>query len=92
MEIAVEQANQRFVAAKREYENQPALTDASLRQARLSLEQAQRDLDLLKSTTHPQQRVQVEADLRRTKAAAETDRANYERLRGLLEKGYVAQR
>jgi len=92
LEIAVEQANQRFVAAKREYENQPALTDASLRQARLSLEQAQRDLDLLKSTTHPQQRVQVEADLRRTKAAAETDRANYERLRGLLEKGYVAQR
>lgn len=92
LEIAVEQANQRYIAAKREFENQPALTDASLRQARLSLEQAQRDLDLLKNTTHPQQRVQVEADLRRTKAAAETDRANYERLRGLLQKGYVAQR
>jgi HlyD family secretion protein len=92
LEIAVEQANQRYIAAKREFENQPALTDAALRQARLSLEQAQRDLDLLRNTTHPQQREQVEADLRRTKAAAETDRANYERLRGLLERGYVAQR
>lgn len=92
LEIALEQANQRYIAAKREYENQPALTDASLRQARLALEQAQRDLDLLRNTTHPQQRVQVEADLRRTKASAETDRANYERLRGLLEKGYVSQR
>ncbi len=92
LEIAVEQANQRYIAAKREYDNQPALTDASLRQARLALEQAQRDLDLLRGTTHPQQRVQVEADLRRTKAAAETDRVNHERLRGLLEKGYVSQR
>lgn len=92
LEIAVEQANHRYIAAKREYDNQPALTDASLRQARLALEQAQRDLDLLRGTTHPQQRVQIEADLRRTKAAAETDRVNYERLRGLLEKGYVAQR
>lgn len=92
LEIAVEQATQRYIQAKREFENQPALTDASLRQARLALEQAQRDLALLRDTTHPQQRVQVEADLRRTKAAAETDRTNYERLRGLLEKGYVAQR
>ncbi|GIV03037.1 MAG: hypothetical protein KatS3mg015_1867 [Fimbriimonadales bacterium] len=92
METALQQAEARYIQAKREYENQPALTDASLRQAKINLEQAQRDLELLKNTTHPQQRVQAEADLQRTKAAAETDKANYERLVGLLQKGYVAQR
>ncbi len=92
METALQQAEARYIQAKREYENQPALTDASLRQAKINLEQAQRDLALLKNTTHPQQRVQAEADLQRTKAAAETDKANYERLVGLLQKGYVAQR
>jgi HlyD family secretion protein len=92
LETALQQAEARFIQAKREFENQPALTDANLRQARINLEQAQRDLDLLKYTTHPQQRVQAEADLRRTKAAADTDKANYERLVGLLAKGYVAQR
>lgn len=89
---ALDQAQANYEQAKREWEAQPELSRAAIEQAKAANENAKSRLELLKSTTHPQERVQSETELNRAKAALEADERNLERLNNLLEKGYVSQR
>jgi HlyD family secretion protein len=88
---ALEQAQANYEQAKREWEAQPELSRTAIEQAKAAHENAKSRLELLKLTTHPQERVQSETELNRAKAALEADERNLERL-NILEKGYVSQR
>ncbi len=88
---ALIQAEQRYITALREWQNQPALSRASVEQARISLDNAIRTRDLLVNTTHPQERVRLETTANQAKAIFERDKRELERQRNLLEKGWVSQ-
>ncbi len=86
------EAEGRYNLALRDWQNQPELTRTSLEQSRLAYESAQRARDLLAQVTHPQELVLVDATHSQAQAQFDRDRANVDRLTGLLEKGYVSQR
>ncbi|HWP31799.1 MAG TPA: efflux RND transporter periplasmic adaptor subunit [Fimbriimonadales bacterium] len=85
-------AEARYLQAKRAMETQPALSQNSIQQARAAYEQAKQALELLISTTHPRERVNAEAEVRKAKATFENDKRNYERQVSLYQKGYVSER
>jgi HlyD family secretion protein len=89
---ALRQAQARYRRAKTEWETQPRLSEAMTEQARRRYETALRNRDLLVKVTHPQERVRLETERERAKAAYESDRYEYDRLKTLYEKGFVAKK
>lgn len=92
VKTALEQAEARYIRAKRALDTQPELTRAAIAQAQSNYENAVRAHDLLLGTTQPQERIRLQTEVERAAASYENDKRNYERLVGLLEKGYVSKR
>lgn len=88
---ALIQAEQRYITALRDWQNQPALTRASVEQARIAFDNAVRARDLLVNTTQPQERVRLETTATQSKIAWENDKREFERQKNLLAKGWVSQ-
>lgn len=88
---ALIQAEQRYITALRDWQNQPALTRASVEQARIAFDNAVRARDLLVNTTQPQESVRLETTATQSKIAWENDKRELERQKNLLAKGWVSQ-
>jgi HlyD family secretion protein len=89
--LQLQQAQVRYEQALREAETQPALTQATLKNAENALKSAQENLRLLREVKHPQERVELANALRDAETRLQEARRNYERLQALLEKGYVSR-
>ncbi|KAA0228522.1 efflux RND transporter periplasmic adaptor subunit [Fimbriimonadia bacterium ATM] len=92
VKTALDQAEARYIRAKRALDTQPELTRAAIAQAQSNYENAVRAHDLLLGTTQPQERIRLQTEVERATVSYENDKRNYERLVGLLEKGYVPKR
>lgn len=90
-EAALESARLRLRTLEDRARVQPTLTSANIQQAQANHDQAVQALDQLKNVTIPQTRAQVETEYERARVAVEVARADFERQRNLLEKGYISQ-
>jgi len=97
-QLALQQAEANLLAAKARLQQaeerakvQPALTEAQLQAARTNLETARKALEQLEQVIIPQERAQAQANYEAARKALETAQRNYDRLRELLQKGYVSQ-
>ncbi|MER3558631.1 MAG: hypothetical protein C4336_03575, partial [Armatimonadota bacterium] len=91
IELALQQAeanlapvSARLKQAQERARTQPIITEAQLQSARTNIEQ-------LEKVTIPQEQAQAEANYNSARQQVEIAQRNYERLRSLLQKGYVAQ-
>lgn len=96
--LALQQAEANLRAAKARLQQaeerakaQPTLTEAQLQAARTTLETARKALEQLEQVTIPQERAQAQANYEAARKALEAAQRNYDRLRELLQKGYVSQ-
>ncbi|GIV01718.1 MAG: hypothetical protein KatS3mg015_0548 [Fimbriimonadales bacterium] len=90
-ETALESAKLRLKTLEDRARIQPTVTSAAVQQAQANYDQAVQALEQLKNVTIPQTRAQVETEYERTRVAVEVARADLERQRSLLEKGYISQ-
>jgi HlyD family secretion protein len=97
-QLALKQAEANLQAAKARLQQaeerakaQPTLTEAQLQAARTNLETARKSLEQLEQVTIPQERAQAQANYDAARKSLETAQRNYDRLRELLQKGYVSQ-
>ena len=75
-----------------ELKNQPALTQATIGSATNSLAAQQRGLDQLVKVTQPNTVTQVQNTLQDAKNNLQNSQYEYDRRKGLLEKGYVSEK
>jgi len=90
-EAALESARLRLKTLEDRARIQPTLTTANIQQAQANYDQATQALDQLRSVTIPQTRAQVETEYERARVAVEAARADFERQKNLLEKGYISR-
>jgi HlyD family secretion protein len=90
-EAALKSAELRLANLEARASAQPALTKASIDQAKANYEVAVRAMQTFNDVTEPQTRAQVRGELDRAKADLDAAAANYTRQQELLEKGYVAK-
>ena len=90
-EQALETAKARLRQAEARAEAQPALTEAAIKQAQAALRAEKESLNRLKEATHPQERATAKAAMDSAKVSVDNDAKTLQRLRGLYEKGFVAQ-
>ena len=69
---------------------QPSLTASAIAQAQAGYDVSTKDLDLIRQVTIPETRAQVKGDLDSAKAQLDAARANRDRNKNLLAKGYVS--
>lgn len=91
-QASYEQAKQRVIQLEAESTAQPSLTKASIAQAQASYNGAVQDRDRLKNSTHPNQRVSMEAAQRQAKANYDLAVSELNRQKELFSKGYTAGR
>jgi len=89
--LQLRQAELRVEQLQRELEAQPILTHAAIRAAETAYQNAQENLRLLEQVKHPQERLEAENAVRDAEARLQEAQRHYERVRALLEKGYVAR-
>jgi HlyD family secretion protein len=89
--LQLRQAELRVEQLQRELEAQPLLTRAAIRTAETAYQNAQENLRLLEQVKHPQERLEAENAVRDAEARLQEAQRHYERVRALLEKGYVAR-
>jgi HlyD family secretion protein len=89
--LQLRQAELRVEQLQRELEVQPLLTRAAIRTAETAYQNAQENLRLLEQVKHPQERLEAENAVRDAEARLQEAQRHYERVRALLEKGYVAR-
>lgn len=90
-EASLTASKARLEQAKQRAQTQPKVSDAQLESAKASLETATKNLEQLQKVTLPQTRAQVKANYDAAKTQLDVAQRNYERLKSLLEKGYVSQ-
>lgn len=90
-EAALQSARLRLKTLEDRARVQPTLTAANVQQAQANYDQTVQALDQLRNVTIPQTRAQVETEYERSRVAVEAARADFERQKGLLEKGYISQ-
>lgn len=88
----VRQAESRLAQVKSELEIQPGLTKNSIEQAAAALESAKEDLNLLRTSTIPLAISEADARLKQAQANALEAEANFDRMKRLLTKDFVAKR
>lgn len=89
--LQVRQAELRVEQLERELKAQPVITQAAIRAAETAYQNAQQNLHLIQQVKQPQERVEVENAVRDAEARLQEAQRNYERVRTLLEKGYVSR-
>lgn len=89
--LQVRQAELRVEQLERELKAQPVITQAAIRAAETAYQNAQQNLHLIQQVKQPQERVEVENAVRDAEARLQEAQHNYERVRTLLEKGYVSR-
>jgi HlyD family secretion protein len=89
--LQLRQAELRVEQLQRELEVQPTQTRAAIRAAETAYQNAQENLRLLEQVKHPQERLDAENAVRDAEARLQEAQRHYERVRTLLEKGYVAR-
>lgn len=90
-EEAVASAEARLRSAEAQARTQPDIVASDVQQAEANLESARKTLELLRSTTHPQQIVQARVSVDEALAAHAQAKRNLERQRSLLAKGFASQ-
>ncbi|HEV2471349.1 MAG TPA: efflux RND transporter periplasmic adaptor subunit [Chthonomonadales bacterium] len=90
-EAAEHSAQARYESAVTMAQAQPALTKASIANARATLAAEQQKLEQMKTASHPQELAASEAALNQAKANLKDAEYQYHRNQQLLAKGYVAQ-
>jgi HlyD family secretion protein len=88
---AVKSAEARLRSARRERETQPTIVSSDVEQAQASLDGAQKNLDLLSGSTHPQAIVQADTSLAEAQSAETASERNVARQRSLLQRGFASQ-
>ncbi|GBC93449.1 Macrolide export protein MacA [bacterium HR15] len=89
--LQLRQAELRVEQLERELQAQPIMTQAAIRAAETAYQNAQENLRLLQQVKHPQERVDAENAVRDAEARLQEAQRHYERVRTLLEKGYVSR-
>lgn len=89
--LQVRQAELRVQQLERELRAQPTITQAAIRAAETAYRNAQENLRLLQQVKHPQERVDAENGVRDAEARLQEAQRNYDRVRALLDKGYVSR-
>ncbi len=97
-QLALQQAEANLRAAKARLQQaeerakaQPVITEAQLQAARTALETARKALEQLEQVTIPQERAEAQANYNAARQALEAAQRNHNRLKELLQKGYVSQ-
>ncbi|MES1227642.1 MAG: efflux RND transporter periplasmic adaptor subunit [Armatimonadota bacterium] len=88
----IERMKSRLKQLEMELKNQPALTRASIGSATNSVAAQQRALDQLVKVTQPNTATQVQNALADAKNNLQNSQYEYDRRKGLLEKGYVSEK
>jgi multidrug efflux pump subunit AcrA (membrane-fusion protein) len=88
---AVKAAEARLRSAQKERDTQPEIVVSDIRQAEATLDSAQKSLDLLRNSTHPQALVQAQTGLAEAQASADAAERNLARQRSLLQRGFASQ-
>ncbi len=88
---ALESARAKLIQAQEEANAQPALTAASIKQAKNSYAAALSNYKQTKTALVPQKRSSVKASYDQAKASFETSEKNYNRQKALFEKGYISK-
>lgn len=91
-QAALVQAEKRLEQLRVELEAQPTLSAASVRQAEAALSAAKQERERLVSTVHPNRRTASRQAVDEAQASFDTARREYDRLRDLESKGFVAGR
>lgn len=91
VEQAVRTAEARLRVAEEQATTQPRLTGSAVAQAEASLKASRDNLEMIRSSTHPQAVTAVESGHEEAKAAEENARRNLDRQQKLLERGFVSQ-
>lgn len=89
---ALRQTEIRVEQIRTELQAQPRITSSAIRVAQASLETARKEVERLRTTAHPNQRVATETALREAEANYENAKSEYERQRALREQGFVASK
>lgn len=89
---AVTQAEKRLAQLREELRAQPTLTQSAIRQAQAALASARQSRDLLVMTTHPNRRTSLVQAVDEAAASQRNAQREFDRLRDLEAKGYVAGR
>ncbi|HRK21895.1 MAG TPA: HlyD family efflux transporter periplasmic adaptor subunit, partial [Fimbriimonadaceae bacterium] len=89
---AVVQAEKRLAQLREEVRAQPTLTQTAIRQAQAVLSSAQKDRERLATSTHPNRRTVLEQAVDEARASQSNAQREYDRVRDLESKGYVAGR
>ncbi len=91
-QAALVQAEKRLEQLRVELGAQPTLSRAAVRQAEAALASARQERERLMSSSHPNRRTAMNQTVDEDRASFETARREYDRLRDLESKGYVAGR
>jgi len=89
-EAALKSAKLRLQTLEARAGAQPTLTAAAIKQAQTNYDIAVRNRDQLIAITIPQTRASVQGEYNRSQADLDAAKANYDRKKMLLDKGYVA--
>jgi HlyD family secretion protein len=89
-EAALKSAKLRLQTLEARANAQPTLTAAAIKQAQANYDIAVRNRDQLIAITIPQTRATVQGEYNRSQADLDAVKANYDRKKMLLDKGYVA--
>ncbi|MBI5706152.1 MAG: efflux RND transporter periplasmic adaptor subunit [Armatimonadetes bacterium] len=90
-QAALESAKLRLERAQIESKRQPTTSTSSLTSARAAYESAQAELERFQTVTKLQQRRDTEGGYNRARADLDAAKADFERQKGLLQRGYVSQ-
>lgn len=88
----LKQSQSRLNQLKSELDVQPSLTRSSIESATATLEGAREDLNILKTSTLPQENIDSASRIRQAKAAANEALNNFNRAKDLSKKGFIAVR
>lgn len=89
---AVVQAEKRIAQLREELRAQPTLTLSAINQARAAVSSAQKSREQLVTSTHPNRRTALVQTVDEARASQQNANREYERIRDLEQKGYVAGR
>ena len=92
VETSLERAELRVAQLKMELDAQPELTKNEISRAETAYNNAVKSLDLLTKVTQPNARIDLEGRLEEAKSSFKAAENEYNRRKGLFEKGYSSQR
>ncbi len=88
----LDRARSRLSQIELELKAQPTLTRAAIAAAQSTVDAAEKDLQILRTSTHPNARTAAQRELDEAKSSQENSRLELERRKELYAKGYISKR